>query len=33
MNYIEKFKNYTTKQTINLTMKALVNTSDEILSD
>ncbi|MDP2945789.1 MAG: hypothetical protein Q8N86_05530 [Atribacterota bacterium] len=31
MDYIEKFKNYTTKQTVNLIMKALSNTSDENL--
>jgi MoaA/NifB/PqqE/SkfB family radical SAM enzyme len=31
MNYIEKFKNYTTKQTVNLIMKALVNSSDDNL--
>lgn len=31
MNYIEKFKNYTTKQTINLIMKGLINTSDQNL--
>ena len=31
MDYIEKFKNYTTKQTINLIMKAMVNSSDENL--
>jgi len=31
MNYIEKFENYTTKQTINLIIKALVNTSDNNL--
>ena len=31
MNYIEKFKNYTTKQTVNLIMKGLVNASDENL--
>ena len=31
MSYMEKFKNYTTKQTINLIMKAMVNSSDENL--
>ncbi len=31
MDYIEKFKNYSTKQTINLIIKALVNTSDNNL--
>jgi len=31
MDYLEKLKNYTTKQTINLIMKALTNTSDENL--
>jgi len=31
MDYIEKFKNYTTKQTVNLIIKALVNTSDNNL--
>ena len=31
MDYIDKFKDYTTKQTINLIMKALINTSDENL--
>ena len=31
MGYIDKFKKYTTKQTINLIMKALSNTSDENL--
>ena len=31
MGYMEKFKNYTTKQTINLIMKAMVNSSDENL--
>jgi MoaA/NifB/PqqE/SkfB family radical SAM enzyme len=31
MNYIEKFENYTTKQIINLIIKALVNTSDNNL--
>jgi len=31
MEYIEKFKNYTTKQTINLIIKALANTSDNNL--
>ncbi|GAJ22308.1 unnamed protein product, partial [marine sediment metagenome] len=28
MDYIEKLKNYTTKQTVNLIMKGLINTSD-----
>jgi hypothetical protein len=28
---MENFKNYTTKQTINLIMKALVNSSDDNL--
>ena len=31
MSYMEKFKNYTTKQTINLIMKAMVNSSDKNL--
>ena len=31
MGYMENFKNYTTKQTVNLIMKALGNTSDENL--
>ena len=31
MNYVDKFKNYTTKQTVNLIVKALGNTSDENL--
>jgi len=31
MDYIDKFKNYTTKQTVNLILKALGNTSDENL--
>ena len=31
MDYIEKFKNYSAKQTVNLIMKALSNTSDENL--
>jgi len=31
MDYFEKLKNYTTKQTINLIMKTLSNTSDENL--
>ena len=31
MDYIEKFKKNTTKQTVNLIMKALSNTSDENL--
>ena len=31
MDYIEKLKSYSTKQTINLIMKALANSSDENL--